>query len=299
VFDDAGHESYDSTTARTVEDFLLERDIHVVPGDFVSGDGAQPLTPGMRLTYRPERPLVLVDGGVRHELTSTALTVGQLLDQEDVALGPHDEVFPSAQAYLATGEVVRVDRIASWTVRVKQHLASRTQERFDAGLPVGSTLTVARGSAGLRVATVRYERHNGEPPTKRILGYQIIRAATPRIVVHGARPFQALQNIAAAGFAGALQFAGAALHVIATAYTSSCYGCSGLTASGGHAGVGIIAVDPRVIPLGSHLYIPGYGRAIAGDTGGAIVGRRVDLGFPNVTEALRFGSREVTVYVVK
>ena len=87
--------------------------------------------------------------------------------------------------------------------------------------------------------------------------------------------------------------------MIATAYTANCYGCSGWTKSGRHAGHGIVAVDPAVIPLGSHLYIPGYGKAIAGDTGGAIQGRRVDLGFNTDAAALRFGRRNVLVYVEK
>jgi 3D (Asp-Asp-Asp) domain-containing protein len=86
--------------------------------------------------------------------------------------------------------------------------------------------------------------------------------------------------------------------MVATAYTANCDGCSGVTASGQHAGHGIVAVDPRVIPLGSHLYIPGYGHAVAGDTGGAIRGNRVDLGFNSDADAMQFGRRPVTVYVL-
>ena len=61
---------------------------------------------------------------------------------------------------------------------------------------------------------------------------------------------------------------------------------------------GVVAVDPRVIPLGSRLFIPGYGHAVAGDTGGAIVGRRIDLAFNSYDDAIRFGRRPVTVYVL-
>ncbi len=61
---------------------------------------------------------------------------------------------------------------------------------------------------------------------------------------------------------------------------------------------GVVAVDPRVIPLGSHLYIPGYGRAVAGDTGGAIIGHRIDLAFNSYGDAIRFGRRPVKVYVL-
>jgi 3D (Asp-Asp-Asp) domain-containing protein len=57
-------------------------------------------------------------------------------------------------------------------------------------------------------------------------------------------------------------------------------------------------VDPRVIPLGTRLYIPGYGFAIAGDTGGAIVGRRIDLGFDSLGDAMAFGRRAVKVYTL-
>jgi 3D (Asp-Asp-Asp) domain-containing protein len=73
----------------------------------------------------------------------------------------------------------------------------------------------------------------------------------------------------------------------------------GVTASGMRAGYGVVAVDPRVIPLGTRLYIPGYGYAIAGDTGSAIVGNRIDLGFATYAEAIRFGRQSVAVYVLK
>jgi len=64
------------------------------------------------------------------------------------------------------------------------------------------------------------------------------------------------------------------------------------------AGHGIVAVDPGVIPLGTKLYIPGYGFAIAGDTGGAIVGHRIDLGFDSLNDAMEFGRRPVKVYTL-
>lgn len=71
------------------------------------------------------------------------------------------------------------------------------------------------------------------------------------------------------------------LHVWATQYDSHCPGCNDWTATGLHQGKGVIAVDPKVIPLGSKLYIPGYGMAVAGDTGGSIKGNIIDLGFPD------------------
>jgi 3D (Asp-Asp-Asp) domain-containing protein len=72
------------------------------------------------------------------------------------------------------------------------------------------------------------------------------------------------------------------MRVWATSYDKYCPGCLGVTYTGLPAGYGTVAVDPQIIPLYSRLCIPGYGLAVAGDIGGAIKGRRVDLGFDNV-----------------
>lgn len=75
------------------------------------------------------------------------------------------------------------------------------------------------------------------------------------------------------------------LRVYATHYDSRCPGCNEWTAIGMRAGFGVIAVDPKVIPLRSKVYIPGYGMAVAGDTGGAIKGNIIDLGFDDARTA--------------
>ncbi len=73
----------------------------------------------------------------------------------------------------------------------------------------------------------------------------------------------------------------------------------GITASGAVARPGTVAVDPRVIPLGTKLYVEGYGLAIAADTGGAIKGHKIDLFYENLSDALQFGRRNISVYVLK
>jgi len=73
------------------------------------------------------------------------------------------------------------------------------------------------------------------------------------------------------------------------------YALSGTTATGLPVGWGVAAVDPSVIPLGTHMTIPGYGEAVAADTGGAIVGATIDLWFPSVAQAQAWGRRTVTI----
>lgn len=73
----------------------------------------------------------------------------------------------------------------------------------------------------------------------------------------------------------------------------------GLTATGKIATYGIVAVDPKVIPLGTMLYVEGYGRAEAADVGGAIKGDRIDLCFRTYREALVYGRKRVRVYFLE
>jgi 3D (Asp-Asp-Asp) domain-containing protein len=102
----------------------------------------------------------------------------------------------------------------------------------------------------------------------------------------------AVALIAAARPAGAQR----SLNVRATHYCASCSGAR--TATGGSARRAGLAVDPRVIPLGSRVYVPGHGVLVADDTGGAIKGRRVDIRLASRGQCGRFGVKRMTVRVV-
>lgn len=90
--------------------------------------------------------------------------------------------------------------------------------------------------------------------------------------------------------------------VTATAYTASCEGCSGITATGvnikDNPEEKVIAVDPSVIPLGSKVYVEGYGYATAADTGGAIKGNRIDVFIPEQQDAVNWGKKQVEVTIL-
>ncbi len=88
------------------------------------------------------------------------------------------------------------------------------------------------------------------------------------------------------------------LTMSATAYSSEDPGNGKYTAGGHILKKGYVSVDPDVIPLGTELYIEGYGYAIADDTGGAIQGNRIDLGMNSHSEAIEFGSQTVRVYIL-
>ena len=91
--------------------------------------------------------------------------------------------------------------------------------------------------------------------------------------------------------------------VEATAYTAGCAGCSGITATGINLNndpyAKVIAVDPNVIPLGTQVYVEGYGYAVAGDTGGAIKGNKIDVHLPTKEEAYNWGRKTVNITILE
>ncbi|TYS00450.1 hypothetical protein FZC84_07700 [Rossellomorea vietnamensis] len=91
--------------------------------------------------------------------------------------------------------------------------------------------------------------------------------------------------------------------VKATAYTAYCEGCIGITKTGvdlrANPDEKVIAVDPAVIPLGSKVYVEGFGYATAEDTGSAIKGNRIDIFIPSREEALEYGVKSIKVQVIE
>lgn len=89
--------------------------------------------------------------------------------------------------------------------------------------------------------------------------------------------------------------------MVATAYTAYCKGCSGITKTGinlrKNPDAKVVAVDPKVIPLGSKVWVEGYGNAVAGDIGSAIKGKKIDIYVKNKKTAYQWGRRTVTVKV--
>lgn len=86
--------------------------------------------------------------------------------------------------------------------------------------------------------------------------------------------------------------------MVSTAYTGDTITYTGTTPVRDPNGISTIAVDPSIIPLGSKVYIPGYGEAIAADTGGAIKGNRVDLFLNSENECINWGRQNATLYIL-
>ena len=165
-------------------------------------------------------------------------------------------------------------------------------------LPPRHRVLKAEGKPGESHIIWRVYYRNGKEVRRVKVREDVIEPPQPRIYeigVHG--------HIASRGTVGrsAAFRTVKVLEMHASAYTPHRSGGgtgTGRTATGLPAGYGLVAVDPRVIPLGTVLYIEGYGMAIAADTGRAIRGRKIDLCYATRQQALQFGRRKVRVHIL-
>jgi len=236
---------------------------------------------------------IIADGAERQVRTAQT-TVGATLTEAGIRIGPQDVVTP------ATGEKIR-DGLAVTVVRVREEIETLTQpipfetvKTFVASMRPGAVKTTRQGRPGEKLLRYQVLYVNGRPVKKAFVGSEITKKPESRVLSIGSR--------------GRYTSRGEyrthkVMRMLASAYDPGPRSCgryaNGRTACGLRAGYGVVAVDTRVIPAMSRLYIEGYGYAIAGDRGRAIKGNRIDLGYNTYREAIDFGKRYVTVHVLK
>jgi len=278
------------TFGRTVADAVSEAGIAVRPYDRVRPALATALTSGMTVTVSRAFPVTLLADGRPRPFMTTAATAAEFLAESGARLRPHDQVYPAMETALWSGAVVRIVRIDTQIVTMEERLSFARVAKPDPTLPRGMTKLVQAGRPGSRIRRIAVTSADGAVVDRQVIGAVMVRSPQDQILQVGTR-----RIIASRG-----EFAGKEIIVMeATAYAPwDGPGTNDITATGTKAGFGVVAVDPTVIPLGSRLFVEGYGPAIAGDTGGAIKGHRIDLGFNTIRQAILFGRRIVRVYIL-
>jgi resuscitation-promoting factor RpfB len=299
IFTDGPTTAQISSTAATVGDFLRERGIVPGDGDDVSPSAGTPLSDKMTILYRQAVAVTVVMENRRETLLTSAPDIATLIASLNIHLGSDDTVTPALDTPPPANGIVRISRVVAWQRTIRKPIPMQVIRRLDFGLAAGAVHIHAKGRNGVREEVVSFVKRDDGPIDARVLRSRVLRKSRPRVIDIGATEMQAYDHFIKRSIKSTGYVMEGTMQMVATAYTGDCSGCSGITASGRPAGHGIVAVDPRVIPLGTHLYIPGYGLAVAGDTGGAIIGDRIDLGFDSLRDALIFGRREVTVYRLK
>lgn len=226
----------------------------------------------------------------RYAAWTNRYRVGAILAALDVRVHPLDVVDPGRRHHVRRGTIIRVIRRHYTTQSQVVALAYSTQYRPDPSLYVGQRQLLQAGHAGSARSARRLLWANNRVVATNVLATQVVTPPQNRIVAYGT------QNSINRG-SGVVYFT-REINMVATAYWPDPAWSNGITALGIPARYGVVAVDPRVIPLGTRLYIPGYGFAIAADTGSAIQGDRIDLCYNTGWQAQDYGVQSVQVFVV-
>jgi 3D (Asp-Asp-Asp) domain-containing protein len=218
-------------------------------------------------------------------------------------------VEPSVDAPLEEDLTITASDVFVRVVEEAVDIPYETVTQDDASMPVGTSEVAVSGEPGTRLRVFEVVVTDGVEGSRalkaeRVVAQpvdEVVRIGTGRrdaqITVSRGSDRRSGRTTSAASAPASAPSNGRELTVSTTAYTPG-VDCGYNTATGARAGFGIVAVDPRVIPLGTKLYIPGYGYGVAADTGGAIKGNKIDVCFDTLDEARAWGRRTVTITIL-
>ncbi|HIU64634.1 MAG TPA: G5 domain-containing protein [Candidatus Avacidaminococcus intestinavium] len=199
-------------------------------------------------------------------------------------------VYPSPETRVVAGMEISILEKNTLVEEKQRIIPYSVEKRPDSHLPLGAEQVIAPGVNGEENVQIAVENVGGKI-IKREIGAAVVKSPQNEIVAVGTGKIIETSR-------GATRYAAKKI-MEASAYTIHEGSGTGLTSIGLVPRHGIIAVDPNVIPYGTKVYIPGYGFAVAGDCGGAIVGNRIDLFMDNYREAIQFGRRNVEMYILE
>ena len=305
TIDDGSGELRTAVTMKgTVSAILAEQKIKIKKGDIVTPALNSKVLRDQQISIQRAAQVVMTIDGASTTYYSVARTVGEFLDEANIVVGEHDGFNASMADAIKPGMNLSIDRVNEYHYTVDEAIPFVVKETNTYALPKGENKVVQQGQAGVlqKQYVARYE--NGVKVSEELISEAITQQPVDEIRETG------LLDVVPTSAGNIAVRATHYMH--ATGYDIGYESCGklpgdplyGITATGIRATYGVVAVDPRVIPLGSKLFIQTadgsftYGYALAADTGGAIKGNRIDLCFDSRQDALNFGRRDVVVYVL-
>ena len=291
-----GNQSSIWTTEKLVKNILEEANIEVAEQDEISIGLDTEVGADNKIDIQKAFQLTLVDGLEERQVWSTSTTVANFLKQQGIKIGELDRVEKSMEDVITPGDKVTIVRVEKVTDVVEESIDFAVEKKHDSSILKGKEQVVTQGKKGTAERTYEIVKENGKIVTKTLQSEKITSKPTTQVVAVGTKVVTATasRNNTAAG--------GKEFYVTATAYTPNCNGCSGITATGinikSNPNIKLIAVDPNVIPLGSKVWVEGYGYAIAADTGGAIKGNKIDILVSSKSAAQQWGRKKVRIKVL-
>ncbi|MBK6661382.1 MAG: DUF348 domain-containing protein [Thermoflexaceae bacterium] len=294
-----------SSASETVAGVLADLGMTVREGDLVRPALDTPVTAGTVIRLAKARTVNVRVDGKDQLLYTHAITVADVLNVLGVDLGPDDSVEPTVDTVIQNGMGIVIALTRQVVEDVTEPIAPTTVYETDATVAVG-TVKVVQGTPGVRLRKFNVTYKNGVEVSRQETGSPVVvTQAVPTRQVTGTKAAAAgsasKPTLNAPGYNGSYN---RKVTVDATWYNASHGGWArsdpnyGRTASGAFVDWGICATDPSFIPMGTRFYVPDYGMCVAADTGGAIKGAIIDLGFPETVGDPGWGRRVVDIYIV-
>lgn len=301
ILDINGRERHIVTYAVTVSEFLEKEKIELKEKDLVEPSLPTKLLDGTRITITSPKSYTIYDAKKTSIKMAKGNTPREILNYLGIEISPLDRVEPGLDEVIDKKEI-KITRITKETKEVNEVVPFDVLENINKELEEGKNNVVTAGVDGLRRDTIETTYENGTPMSSVVLKSELVNEPVAEVREIGTKKVETFESEKIGDISDIKGDVAAVYTLEATAYDPT---AGSKTALGTRARVGAVAVDPKVIPLGSKLYIesmdgwPSYGYAVAEDTGGAIKGKRIDLFFNSNAEANRFGRRNVKVYVLK
>ena len=304
--------------SNTVEDFLQKENVSFKEGGYINIPLDTKLEDNMHIIIKNLKPYTISLGGMVSDVASLHNTVGEVLNDLNIELKQKDFVVPDPNTKIGPGSKIEVFRVVEVLESTETVIPFESTVNENNKLDKGVTNVVQEGQEGLKRTDYKKKYINGNLISTTMENEEIVLEPISHIVEKGTkekvitpRENAAKKGIKISTTRGSTAYK-KAITMNASAYDASFASTGkrpgdkyyGITASGTKVRPGVVAVDPRVIPLGTKLYVEStdgtkdYGFAIAEDKGGAIKGNKIDLYFETATEVKNFGRRNVKVYIL-
>jgi len=283
------------TNAETVEELLKEEEVSLNELDTINAENSDIIKDNMEIVIKRAFYVnVIIDDKEPVKIKTNYDTVGKVVSDLRKEHGTEYILESGSSSSKPEPNMrIKVNSVKEVSETKKEDIPFETVVVENDELEVGKERVTAEGLNGQKETEIKTVYVGGKVSSITESEPVIVKEAVSKVIEKGTKkPEPVVPTVKTNN--GDFKIS-KELSMKATAYTAT----GNRTASGMMARVGVVAVDPRVIPLGSKLYIEGYGYAIAGDTGGAIKNNRIDLFFNTERECVNYGVKNnVKVYVL-
>ncbi|MCH4891072.1 DUF348 domain-containing protein [Acidaminobacter sp. JC074] len=295
-----------STFKKTVSDIIDDMEISLGPDDLIHPSLDTVIDHQGQIEIARAYELNIRDGNEVMTVQTTHHNVRAILEENNIEISDLDVVAPFLDAKIYEGAHINITRVWDEYLVEETDIPYYTEINLVNNLEPHEIELVQRGESGLKEITYQIRYENGKMMSRNFVKESIVKDPVSEVKNKGSEelfvtsrglPFRYSKVIVCQATAYDLSYASCGKYPDHPAY--------GITYSGTQARPGVIAVDPKVIPLGSKVYVESmdrtadYGFASAEDTGSAIKGQKVDLFINNNAAAMRYGRRYVRVYIIE